>query len=758
MKVTEGPGGVLIVVLRPSAVSTLRGRVRSSPALAAMPGIAVKVLETGQEAVTGADGTFAIGGVKPGSYTVEARARGFAIQKLAQAIVAGEVAEVSFILQPLLTEDIVVQPSRISLMLDEPATPISLSREEIQALPHLGDDVFRTLSLLPGTASSDFSAQFHIRGARRDELLIVLDGQELYEPYHLRDFDNALSIVGASFLGGVQLSTAAFPVSYGDRMAGVLNMETVTPPGERLLRLGASFHGAQIEAADTHYDGKVGWLVSLRRGSTDLLGRAFNLEAPRFWDMFGKLNYEISPRQSVGIHGLRSSDKLDFASEEGKRLDTEYGSSYIWLRHRTILGEALFVDSTASATRAEHDRRGFERDEERGFDVRDERDLNATELGQSWNLRAGRSNFFNAGVEYRKIEAVYDYSGFRDFTTPLAAVRAEPREGFFSLNDRLASENISLHASDRIRPLESVTLEIGLRYDRFSLLNESVLSPRVSAAWGFGTASVLRAAWGRFSQSHRPYELMVEDGDARTYRAERSQHWVIGFEQLFKSTSRGSLDSLRIEAYRRPVRNPRPRYENLFEAFDPFPEGNFDRVRIEPESSLAEGVELLARGRATTRLDWLLNYALASTTDRIDGQDVPRRTDQRHTVNLDANYRVAAHWNLNLALNYRSAWPTTPLTLEHRLGSDGNPESVPVLGAVNSERLPGYGRLDLRVSREWQKSGGALSFFFDAHNLSGRRNVAGLDVAIDAKTGELTIQTEQTPRFIASAGIVWVFR
>lgn len=161
MKVTEGPGGVLIVVLRPSAVSTLRGRV--------------------------------------------------------------------------LSEEIVVQPSRISLLLDEPASPISLSREEIQALPHLGDDVFRILSLLPGTASSDFSAQFHIRGARRDELLILLDGQELYEPYHLRDFDNALSIVGASFLSGVQLSTAAFPVSYGDRMSGVLNMETVTSPSERRL-------------------------------------------------------------------------------------------------------------------------------------------------------------------------------------------------------------------------------------------------------------------------------------------------------------------------------------------------------------------------------------------------------------------------------------------------------------------------------------------------------------------------------------------
>ena len=55
------------------------------------------------------------------------------------------------------------------------------------------------------------------RGA--NELLIRLDGQELYEPYHLRDFDNALSIVTTSRIAKVSLVTA-LPASYGDRAAG----------------------------------------------------------------------------------------------------------------------------------------------------------------------------------------------------------------------------------------------------------------------------------------------------------------------------------------------------------------------------------------------------------------------------------------------------------------------------------------------------------------------------------------------------------
>src|SRR5688572_15463682 len=91
-------------------------------------------------------------------------------------------------ISPTIAEEIVVQPSRISLLVEEPVGSMGLTREEIQTVPHFGDDVFRALSLLPGTTSGDLSSQFNLRGGRRDEMLILLDGQELYDPYHLKDF------------------------------------------------------------------------------------------------------------------------------------------------------------------------------------------------------------------------------------------------------------------------------------------------------------------------------------------------------------------------------------------------------------------------------------------------------------------------------------------------------------------------------------------------------------------------------------------
>lgn len=658
-----------------------------------------------------------------------------------------------------VSETIVVQPSQISVLVEEPAAPVSLSRQQIAAVPHLGEDVTRALRLLPGTSSTDLSAELSLRGGRGDELLILLDGQELYEPYHLKDFDNALSIVGTSVLERVNLITAAFPVGYGDRMAGVMNMVTVSPPDRRRLRLSVDLLGARIEAGDTYADGRVGWIGSLRRGTTQILGRALDREEPNFWDFFGKVDARLTARQGLRLHGLLSTDSLNFPSDEDveldadqepRRLNTRYENSYVWLTHRAILRDDLFVDTTASATWLRRNRRGFEEDEERSFDVRDRRRLNVTGAHQSWNFAATPRQFLNAGIEYQNFDALFDYLSEREFATSLAQIRSQPREGVFAFHHRFASERFSIYASDRLFPTRTLTVELGVRYDRQSLVQDNLLSPRLNAAWALGTGSVVRMGWGYFSQSHRTYELMVEDGDTTVYPVERSQHWVLGFEHLFSQVSFLPLSSVRVEGYQRRVSNPRPRYQNLFEPFDAFPEGQFDRVRIEPQSATAEGGELMLRGRSARRFDWWLNYAFASTTDRIDGTDVPRSIDQQHALNVDLNYHLGRDWNLNLAWVYRTGRPTTPLSLDA--------EGRPVLGPLNSRRFPHYQRMDLRLGRDWQMRSGTLTFFLDVHNLYDQLNISGFDVKLDPETGALTFDPEHFPRLFASAGISWEFR
>jgi len=633
---------------------------------------------------------------------------------------------------PVLTQSITVQPSRITLLLDEPFGPATLVREEIETIPHLGDDVFRALSILPGTASTDVSAQVHVRGGRRDELLVRLDGQELYEPYHLKDFDNVLSIVGAPMLAEVDLITAAFPAAYGGRMGSVLDMFTIAPADEETVRVTASIHGAQIDASGG-YRQRLQWLASVRRGSTDLLGRALEVESPRFWDFFGKTSYELSPRQTIRLHALTSADRLDFIDAEARRLDTEYTGSYVWGTHQVFVGDNAYARTFASVAHLEQDRQGFELDEERTFDVLDDRVAGVHALEHGWTLSRGR-HLVEGGLQWQSFDTRFDYDSSREFYTPLVAIRSEPRGGTFSYHDRVKTTRRSAWASDRFRVHDDVTVDAGLRYD-------TRLAPRLNAAWRFSPSSALRLAWGQFVQTQRPWELSVEDADVRRYPAERAQHVVAAVDHVFDPASRVPLAFVRAELYRKSVKNPRPRYESLYKPFDPFPEGEIDRIRLAPERSEAKGIEIQLRGREQGRFTWWLNYALASSTDRIDGRDVPRRFDQMHTLKLDVNYRLPL-WNVNAAWIAHSGWPTTIPTIE-----DGEP----VLGELNAVRLRHYQRVDVRLSREWWR----FSVYADAHNVFARRNASGLDITLDDETGELVIDHETFPRFFASAGITW---
>lgn len=759
LTVEEGPGGVLIVVPQEAApapgaaTAVIHGSVRSRNALAPLPGVTIRIPDRGIETRTDESGRFAIEGLAPGTFSVEARRPGFVIERRdAVTLAPGATADVSFLLQPapLTREEVVVHPSRIALIQEQPAAPFALDREQISSLPHLGADVFRTLSLLPGITSNDITAQFHVRGGRRDEVRVILDGQELYDAYHLKEFDNALAVVAASNLANVDLSTGAFPSSYGDRMGGILDLTTITPSRPRLLRVSLSVLNAELEGTGVAA-GRISWLLSLRRGNTDLAGRVFGAEDPSFWDLFGKLDFRMSERQSLRLNFLHSSDELDFVENsngEITRFDTDYGSSYAWLTHGAVASDRLFVDTALSATRVNRDRRGGEDEEEKELEVRDERDLQVTGLQQTWSFQADERHWLKAGVEARRFQADYDYESSRLFRSPLTALRSDPESGDFAFRDRLTDDYLGAFLSDRIAASPALTFELGVRFDRHTLTDDSVWSPRANLAWKLGRASVLRAGWGWFSQSQRAYELAVEDSDTRLHPAERAEHWVIGFEHVFDESRSGALEAARIELYRRRVSDPRPRYENRLEPFQPLPEGAFDRYRIDPDRAVARGIELFLRGRAASRIRWWVNYGYASTEDEISGEKVPRQIEQRSTVNVDINFDLGRRWSANLAWRFHSGWRITPVFFEEEDG-----ELVPVAGRTNSDHLPDYHRLDLRLSRTWPIKAGSLTVFADVQNVYNRGNVAGYDLEIDEEARQLVAKPERWPGIFGSAGI-----
>jgi hypothetical protein len=802
LRAVAGDGDASIVVSRRPRAATgstggaVRGELRSTFDRTPVAGALVRVAGAGGDranagideppaVLTTANGRFELGALEPGHYVVHVHHPGFAPHAATEIEVQQDgVAELRLELQPepFLHDEIVVAAARSTLLHSEPAGPLSLSRRDVEALPHLGGDVFRALTLLPGTAANDNTAQLSVHGGRRDELLITLDGQELYQAFHLRDFDNGLSVVTADTLDGVTLSTGGYSAGHGDRMGGVLDL-TTTSPRRRLNRLRLSVLNAQATSGGALGGDRGSWLASVRRGSIDLASRIFGREDPAFWDAHGKLEGSINDRHSLRLHALRAADTLDFgetAGAEVKRFDTDYDAGYAWLSHDAFLGARTLARTTLSRTTFDRDRRGFESEDEQTWAVLDRRATEVRSLDLRFAFEASPRASTEWGAAFRRFDTEYDYSSTAEAPLLPASPFFEPRAELRRFLGHARDEHTEAWVSQRFTPASSVTVELGGRFDRHTLTDDELWSPRLSLAWRAGRESVVRAGWGRYHQSQRSYELGVADGESAFARAERAEHAVVGYERQLSKDPRAAFRALRLEAYRRSIDDPRGRFENLYEPINTFPEIEPDRVLVRAERARAQGVELTLRGAFGEQASWWLSYALSRAEDRIAGEWIPRPLDQTHALTLFFGRRLGEAWQLDLAWRYHTGWPTTPIRAVPGVPAPGDPEEgegedddgagedegtgegrelepVFLVGRLGSDRLSDYHRLDLRLSRTWTFSSQTLRFFIDVQNAYDRQNIGGFDLDFDEDTGTLSKVSERWNGIFPSVGVVWEF-
>jgi len=636
-------------------------------------------------------------------------------------------------------------------ILGEEVSAIELGRDEALSLPRLGDDVLRGLTLLPGTAGDDGSARFNLRGGRADEVMVRLDGLEILEPFHLRDFNQALSVVSPATLGEVRLQSGGFAAEHGGRMSGILDLTSLEPSWRRRGELGLTLLNAQAAGSGTFHEERGRWLASLRGGSLELpFELAGEEENPRFWDAFGKVDRQLGAGHDLRLNALLSRDTLDFAElDDDRRFDTLYDGTYAWLTHETVLTPRLFVASRASFSRFERDRHGREAAAGGGFELADARSLDAAGLAQSWSRSLG-GGALKWGFDARALDAHYDYGAAWDLGEALAAVRHQGPAGSFGFHERFRGEQYGLYAAGRLAA-GRWTVEPGARFDANSIVDDDErVSPRLNVAWAPGERSRLRLAWGYFYQSPRLYELQVEDGVTEFGRPERAEHRILGFDHVF-----GRRLTLRAELYERLVRDPRVRFENLYEPLSIVPELEPDRVRVAPESSRARGVELLL-GAAGKNVDWFVSYSFSRIEDRIAGHDVPRSVDQPHALGLELTWRAPWRWLVSIGWHYHSGWPTTALTAQ----LEGGGEVVPMLGPLYGERLPDHRRLDLRASRGFHLRRGELELFVEVQNLASDSNVRGYDVELEARvdgTVDVGRDAKSWGRLLPNVGLTWRF-
>ena len=168
---------------------------------------------------------------------------------------------------------------------------LSLSKEGIELFPLIDNDIFRAAHIFPGVTANDFSARFNLRGGEKDEIVVRLDGMELFEPYHLQDFGGAISIIDLGVIRRADLLMGGFPAEYGDKMSGVFDITTKTGNRDRFaMNLGIDLINAHALLEGPLSD-KGSWLVSARRGYVDLILALMDADEdlrPQYADLYSK--------------------------------------------------------------------------------------------------------------------------------------------------------------------------------------------------------------------------------------------------------------------------------------------------------------------------------------------------------------------------------------------------------------------------------------------------------------------------------------
>ena len=657
-------------------------------------------------------------------------------------------------------EQINVSASRYEIFRDVAASRFVLDQRTIQNMPDLGEDPMRVVQRLPGAAASGASAKTHFRGGEESEIGIMLNGHGLFDPFHIRDYQSVFSAIDSRAIEGVEVYTGGFPVRFGDRMSGLVLMESLDSPEPRHTEIGVSVFNSSFLTAGNEADRS--WVVSARRGNLDLL---INPEygSPSYFDVFGEFSYDVSPNATLSVNALFAEDRveviLESEPEELERVVSNTRNAQLWIQLDNHWSDELTSKLVLSGVSFDNARDGSLNDEEKIVaEVRDDRTIEQFSFRQDWTWNSSKSHLMQWGIEATYSRAHYDYANAAEYYGLPAMYEGQPEYSSFAAVADPRGSNYALYYSDRWQVSPQTILEWGLRWDDQTYTDQpsdAQLSPRISLMRALGPKTELRLSLGRYHQSQGINELQIEDGITNFWPAQRADHMIAGIRHLVNDKY-----SLRVEAFQKDMHEVRPRFENLFDPLGLIPEVQPDRVRLDPTSAVSRGFEV-SIDRSDGPFTWWASYTLSEATDRIDGVDEYRSWHQRHAFQGGLAWSND-NWDVAFATSIHSGWPTTDLMLiEDGFDDEGEPEYVAVTGPRNAEQLRSFASLDFRISRRWQLKRGSFMAFLEVTNLTNRSNECCLDWDLeeDEETGEEVFErgVDYWLPLLPAIGILWEF-
>jgi hypothetical protein len=661
----------------------------------------------------------------------------------------------------LTIDEITIVANRHSLYDRGNAADQYLTADEIRSMPHLADDAFRALHYLPGAAANDFQAPFNLRGGANDEVKVLLDGLELFEPFHMRSLFSPLSIIDPGIIRDAEVLSGGFPVDQGNHMSGVVDIRSA-PAEEAVHQVGVSFVSSFVRSSGPFDSGRGGYQVSARRGYLDLIADSLVNDNetlnPKYSDLFFQTSYAVSDSLDVAANLLLAADNVTFRDPaDGENFGEDSTLRYGWLVANATPTDRIRINTVLSGGRVHSIENGEQINPPAENITRYYSRL--TRIGglrSDAELKLDDNRLWRFGAQFRQLEGDFDYrldssrqSDFVNNGVPYTAVR-----NFQTIRD---GDEIGTYAAYRFRALSELVLELGVRWDKQTYTKSgdgTQISPRLNGVWQIDERSELRFAWGRYYQPQGIEELQLPDGVDRYFPAEEAEHRVLGFRHRFRSGI-----GLQADLYDKHYLALRPRFENALDRYEFAPESNFDRVRVGPDNARAYGLEITLRKRQAQGLDWWFNYTWSRATDSINNVKVPRSWDQRHALTANLTWS-GEKWTITAVGRYHSGWPRTPLLIQPILDANGIPVGIESdISRRNDENFNDYSRIDIRASRRVPLARGTFEYYFELFNVFDTGNqccISNHELTFGPAIAATPTIDNYMPRF-PSFGFVWTF-
>lgn len=698
-------------------------------------------------AATDVHGYYVIRGIPDGTYILVVSVLGF--EQIEKEIIIQQKGQKRFDLevapQAIEGETVVVTAEKERFKEDVEISRIHIRPEEISKMPSfIESDVFRSVQQLPSvTSQNDFSSALIVRGGSPDENLILLDGAEIYNPYHLVGLFstfNADAISDAEFMAG------GYPAEYTGKLSSVLNITSREGNSRQgkffndarmgtywdLSRLKAdvSLLSSRALAEGPFYKGA--WILSGRRTYfdlvADLVGEGSGWDY-YFWDNQFKIFSDLNEQNRLTFSTYTGRDILNFMFDE-EDFNTKFDFDWDWGNSASTL-KWRYIPSTSLLSEFMLTRSTFD------FDL----NLDFTEIDS-----AGNRNEFNFDVinNIEDISATEKLTWFvnPEHTLTLGTSFKHLTMRFnFELDDityfniRHNPHVFSLFVQDKWKVNDRLSFQLGLRGSKYELHDRMYLDPRLGFKYLLTEDVSLKGNWGMFNQflfttNDENEILQIVDfwqPVPEQFDAIHNQHYILGLEKWFQQGFTGS-----VEGYYKPYSNVLTNNPNNDPAIenDEFLSGK----------GHSWGIELLLRKTAGKFTGWL-GYSYTDIERRFDfnGDGRIRRTDNEmseiyepkyskpHSLNLVTSFQLNEKHQLSISWTVASGQPYTPVVGKVFYGGYDmeSPYSnmIDIQGRKNASRYPMYIRGDFSWSRTISLFGLKGKFNAQVINFTNHYNV-----------------------------------